>query len=61
MTDIDIKSFEHRMEERKEAAITYIRANRFTVAAMALIEAAECKAVLDEYEFQRECWEVEDA
>lgn len=54
MTDVDVKSFTHRLEERKNAAIEYIKTDNFTVAMMALLEAAECKAVLDEYEFQRE-------
>lgn len=54
MTDIDVKSFQHRLEERKNDAIEYIKTDSFTVAMMALLDAVECKAVLDEYEFQRE-------
>lgn len=53
-----IGSYTKRRDERKRAAIDAINDNSFMLAVVALNEAAQYNAVVNEYEFQLEVMEV---
>lgn len=55
-----IKSYQKRLEGRKEDAIASIREGSMWTAQIALGECIGYEAVINELEFQLECMEVED-
>lgn len=56
----DVRSYESRRDERKQAAIDAIRRNDWWAAVTALCEAQAHDAVIEELEHQIEVQEVEN-
>lgn len=56
--DTSIGSYKHRMEQANERAIAAINDGSYTVALIAIAEAMQFAACIEELNFQIECAEV---
>lgn len=56
--DTSIGSYRHRMEQANERAIAAINDGSYTVALIAIAEAMQFDACIEELKFQIECAEV---
>ena len=56
--EISIKSFQKRRDDANERAIAAINDGSYTVAMIAITDAMQYTACIEELEFQLECAEV---